>query len=157
MEAASIQNVSLRTIFEDRVNVFSEEIQRNDVLRALVESIAASGKLAESAIDSTVQELIRREEAGSTGIGRGLAFPHLRTALVGDHVGAIAMVPEGMDFESLDRSPTRLVILLLSPQGTLEEHTTLMGRLARLMSDETLPYILRIPRSTENLFQILEF
>lgn len=158
MDAAEIQEIPLRRIFtQNRVIAFSEGASRDDVLRELVKTIAASGKLADSRIDSTVQELVRRESAGSTGMGRGLAFPHLRTAAVDEHVGAIATAPDGIDFDSLDKSPTRLVFLLLSPRDASQEHTEIMGRLARLISDQTLQYILRIPRSAENLFQLLEF
>lgn len=158
MDAAEIQGIPLRRIFtQNRVIAISEDASRDDVLRELVSTIAASGKLADSRIDSTVQELIRRESAGSTGIGRGLAFPHLRTNAVDEHVGAIATAPEGIEFDSLDKSPTRLVFLLLSPPDASQEHMEIMSRLARLMSDQTLQYILRIPRSAENLFQLLEF
>jgi PTS system fructose-specific IIA component/PTS system nitrogen regulatory IIA component len=158
MEAAAIQGIPLRGIFtENRVLTFSEDVQRDNVLRELVKTIVASGKLADTRIESTVEELVRREFVGSTGIGRGLAFPHLRTEAVTEHVGAIAMAPDGIDFDSLDKSPTLLVFLLLSPPNSAQEHTDIMGRLARLMSDHTLQYILRIPRSAENLFQILEF
>ena len=158
METAEIQGIPLRGIFaENRVIAFSEDVHRDDVLRELVKAIAASGKLADSKIDSTIQELMKRETAGSTGIGRGLAFPHLRTAAVHEHVGAIATAPNGIDFDSLDKLPTRLVLLLLSPPDASQEHVEIMGRLARLMSDHTLQYILQIPRSAANLFQLLEF
>jgi len=158
METAERQDIPLREVLaEKRVITFSEDVHRDDVLRELVKIIAASGKLPDSKIDPTVQELIERECAGSTGIGRGLAFPHLRTTAVDQHVGAVAMAPKGIDFHSLDNTPTRLVFLLLSPLDSLQEHADIMGHLARFMSDHTLQYVLQIRRSPENLFQLLGF
>ena len=106
-------------------------------------------------IDRVVGALIEREQLGTTGMGRGLAVPHLRTTAVAESVGAIGLAPEGIDFQSLDGVPTRLIVLLLSPTKHQQEHGEILGRIARLISDRTLQYIVQIPRAPDELFSFL--
>jgi mannitol/fructose-specific phosphotransferase system IIA component (Ntr-type) len=126
-------------------------------IRRLVEQLAAGGKLLQPDIDPVVGAIIDRERLGTTGMGKGIAIPHHRTEAVADSVGAIGIAPDGIDFESVDGLPTRMVILLLSPLERRREHAELLGRIARLLCDQTLQYRVQIPRSAEELFSFLGF
>ena len=65
--------------------------------------------------------IIRREELGPTGIGEGVAIPHAWHPTMQRTVGALAVSRRGLDFESLDRMPVYIVVLLLTPPGAAGE------------------------------------
>jgi PTS system nitrogen regulatory IIA component len=86
--------------------------------------------------------IIRREGFASTALGRGFAIPHLRTPHVSRFVGAIGYSPEGIDFGSIDRTPTKLVLLVLSPYDSRVQHAQLLGCLVNLLRCKTLEFTL---------------
>ena len=60
-----------------------------------------------------LEELLKREGLGSTGLEKGIAIPHALTNEVDGTVLALAVIPEGIDFDSQDQLPTYVVLLLL--------------------------------------------
>jgi mannitol/fructose-specific phosphotransferase system IIA component (Ntr-type) len=123
----------------------------------LVQSLAGAVLLPKEHAQDVTQALQRRERACTSGLGKGLALPHLRCREVSDFIGAIGVAPHGVDFHALDKAPTRLIILLLSPFDERKRHIEIMGRLATLLNDKTLQYSLQLQRSPESLFQLLGF
>ena len=81
------------------------------VLAFMVESMATSGLLPMHLVRSVTSGLLRREQLASTGLGNGVAFPHLRRQELNEFVGLIGVAAEGVDFNSLDGRPARIVIL----------------------------------------------
>lgn len=130
---------------------------KEKVLTLLVESLAQAGRLESELVPIVVEELLARERIGTTGLGRGLALPHLRSRQVTDFLGAVGLAPAGVEFHSLDGQPTRLIILIVSPFAERETHGEIMGRLATLLTDKTWHYSVQIPRSPEALFRFLGF
>jgi len=159
------ENPSIAKPAVDLATVFSRETivtippyaQKSEVLASLVKSLARAEWFPWENAAGIVHALLERERYGTTGLGKGLALPHLRCREIGDFVGAIGVAPNGIDFHSLDGLPTRLIILLLSPFDQRAKHTEVMGRLATLLSDKTLQYSVQLPRSPEALFRFLGF
>ena len=155
---AVTETMPLRSVFStDCVLAIAKGTTKSLAIRQLVERLGASGKLPQAEVDNVIDALIDREKLGTTGMGKGLAIPHLRTAAVVESVGAIGIAPEGLDFQSLDGVPTRLVLLLLSPLKRQQEHGEILGRIARLFFDRTLQYRVQIPRAPEEVFSFLGF
>lgn len=163
MTVARHQSIARTPI--DLAKVFSPEtivsIPRGtaklDVLTKLVQSLAHARRVPRENVRHIVDALHARERSATTGLGKGLALPHLRCREVSEFSGAIGVAPAGVDFDSLDRQPTRLIILVLSPFDRRETHTEIMARLAKLLSDKTLQYSVQLPRSPEALFRFLGF
>ena len=128
-----------------------------DALGMLVGSLADAGRLPRESVTTAVETLLERERIGTTGLGRGLALPHMRSRQVSDFMGAIGVAPAGIDFHSLDGQPTRMIILIISPFDERTRHCEIMGRLATLLSDQTLQYTVQIPRTPTALFRFLGF
>jgi mannitol/fructose-specific phosphotransferase system IIA component (Ntr-type) len=85
-----------------------------------------------------LKELIIRERQSSTGIGAGIAVPHAIVESLPHTVLAVATIPKGMDFHSVDNYPVRVVFLLLSPPGRAREHIKLLARISRICSSPSL-------------------
>jgi mannitol/fructose-specific phosphotransferase system IIA component len=101
------------------VRMFSRS-SKAEVLQGLIEAIASAGRISQPTVAETVAALIKREELGSTGIGRGVALPHADHPAIAEHTWAIGLVPQGIDFDSLDGRPVNRVYLLLSPKGDVQ-------------------------------------
>jgi mannitol/fructose-specific phosphotransferase system IIA component (Ntr-type) len=148
--------VRLSEVFSpDLVKYLTPGIPKDETVRQLVSTLAEHGKLPTDAVDQVVSELLRREALGTTAMGKGMAFPHLRTAAIARSVGVIGVSTEGIDFGALDGLPTRVVALLLSPVESRIEHFQVLGRLAKLLGDQTIQYALRIPRTPKQLIEFL--
>ncbi len=148
--------INLAAVFSPSAIVaIPRDTPKADVLSSLVTSMASAGRVSWGSVNGIVETLLERERYGTTGLGKGLALPHLRHRDVVDFVGAIGVAPMGVDFDSLDGLPTRLLVLLLSPFDQREGHAEIMGRLATLLSDKTLQYFVQLPRSPEALFRFL--
>src|SRR5688572_21645207 len=90
-----------------RTNV--EADTKEEVIRAMASSLLEAGKVAADQYESIVEAILKREELGSTGIGRGVAVPHTKHASVHELVGAVAVSDEGVDFDSLDGEKVHLL------------------------------------------------
>ena len=102
---------------------------RQEVLRALAERVAASG-LVKSA-EALFQQLWDREQLGSTGIGSGIAIPHCKLAGLKHGVVAVGIVPQGVDFGAVDGQPVRVFFLVVSPDGAPGQHLQTLATISR--------------------------
>ena len=89
--------------------------ERDQAIRELVSALARAGAVDEAIIDEVVAALIKREQNGSTGFGKGVAVPHVKHSKVRRMVGTVGRSSEGIDFAALDHQPVYSVVLLLSP------------------------------------------
>ncbi len=139
----------------DSVVTLPADAEKRAVLTFMVESLAAKGRLSRALVPTVTAALTRREQLGTTGLGHGLALPHLRLREVAEFTGLIGVAATGIDFGSLDGLPTRVVILVISPFERRAQHVEILGRIATLFSDKTLQYSVRIPRSPDALLHLL--
>src|SRR5438477_9988992 len=100
---------------------------RDGVLRELVTSLASAGALPADAVDDVVAALLKREQNGSTGFGKGVAVPHVKHPAVKKMAGTIGRSAGGVDFAALDHQPVYSVVLLLSPENQPQQHLQAMN------------------------------
>ncbi len=106
-----------------------------DVIRELVELLAKAGSIKPKDVDHLVQILLEREALGSTGIGQGVAIPHGKTKQVTTLVSAFGVSRAGVNFDSLDGEPVKLVFLLVAPEDSAGPHLKALARISRLLKD----------------------
>src|SRR4051812_29166332 len=100
---------------------------RNAALRELVTSLASAGALPETAVEEVIAALIKREQNGSTGFGKGVAVPHVKHPEIKKMVGTIGRSDNGIDFAALDHQPVYTIVLLLSPENQPQQHLQAMN------------------------------
>src|SRR5689334_10373699 len=147
--------------FSDFVNVASIKAdlaadEKPLVIRELVESLAASGAIAEPEVQGIVAAIMKREELGSTGIGRGVAVPHTKHASVERLVGTVGVSVEGVDFNSLDGDKVHLFFLLVSPPDRPGDHLRALENISRQLRDDTFCRFLKQARTTDDVKHLLE-
>jgi len=98
------------------------------------------------------KDVFKREEEMSTGIGKNIALPHAKTTAVKKPLLAFAILKEGVDFNSIDDDPVRLVFLLATPEQMLAQHLKLLSRISRVASrDETRQKLFKVASIDEVL------
>ena len=102
-----------------------------------------------------MEVLLEREELGSTAIGEGIAIPHGKLSGVTSVAAAFGRSPRGIDFDSLDGSPTRLFFLLVAPEDSAGAHLKALARISRLLKDESFRSRLMGAADGAELFRII--
>lgn len=141
------------------VKAIKPDLQSHDkenVIRELVASLVASGDLMEDSADSIIKAIMKREELGSTGIGRGIAVPHTKHPSVEKLVGTVGVSREGVDFNSLDGEPVHLFFLLVSPPDRPGDHLRALENISRQLRDDMFCKFLKQSKSVEDVEQLLE-
>lgn len=151
------QAITLESVFcPDCIVQIPSGIPKETVLKQLLRSLAFAGLLRDVSVCELAEALMERESHGTTALGKGLAIPHLRTDAVCRIVGAVGVAPEGVDFQSLDGAPTKVVFLVLWPTEQREQHFELMGRLSALLRDKSMLMCLQGQRKANLVYEYLK-
>jgi PTS system fructose-specific IIA component/PTS system nitrogen regulatory IIA component len=129
---------------------------KEGVIREMIEALAGAGKVNAGEFESIVKAIMKREELGSTGIGRGVAVPHTKHPSVDRLVGTVAVSKEGVDFNSLDGEKVQLFFLLISPPDRPGDHLRALENISRQLRDDTFCKFLKQARSAEEIEQLLD-
>lgn len=129
---------------------------KESVIRELVKALAESGKIAATEVDSIVAAIMKREELGSTGIGRGVAVPHTKHPSVDTLIGTVGVSSEGVDFNSLDGEKVQLFFLLISPPDRPGDHLRALENISRQLRDDTFCRFLKQSKSAADIQLLLE-
>lgn len=106
------------------------------ILEELVELLDSSGKVCNKR--KLFIDLFNREKKASTGIGKGIAFPHVRTMQARDFVMGFARSTKGYDFDSLDGSPVHLFFVMVAPPYDDSLYLRIFKSLASLLQYDSL-------------------
>jgi mannitol/fructose-specific phosphotransferase system IIA component (Ntr-type) len=137
-----------------RADLSSED--KPAVIQELVEALAQSGAIPGSDAAGIVAAILKREELGSTGIGRGVAVPHTKHPSVARLVGTVGISVEGVDFNSLDGDKVHLFFLLVSPPDRPGDHLRALENISRQLRDDAFCRFLKQARSGTDVRLLLE-
>ncbi len=86
----------------------------------------------------TMDSLYEREKLLSTGIGEGIAIPHARIESCSEILVSFGLLETGVEFNSLDRKPVRLVLLILFPKEKVNLQLRFLARVSRVLHNSDL-------------------
>lgn len=129
---------------------------KESVIEELVQSLLEAGEIEADQRDDIVGAIMKREELGSTGIGRGVAVPHTKHPSVQKLVGTVGVSEEGVDFDALDGEPVQLFFLLISPPERPGDHLRALENISRQLRDETFCRFLKQSKTAEDISQLLQ-
>lgn len=133
-----------------------EADNKEGVIREMVQALTKADRLVADESESIVKAILKREELGSTGIGRGVAVPHTKHPSVDRLLGTIAVSNEGIDFDSLDGERVQLFFLLVSPPDRPGDHLRALENISRQLRDDTFCRYLKQAKSIEEILQLLD-
>lgn len=125
---------------------------KRQILAHLAELAARNFDLEASAV---LDALAEREQAGSTGIGHGVAVPHARIEGLDRIRGVFLRVEQPVAFESIDDQPADLIFALLAPPEAGTEHLRALARVSRILRNADLREHLRQARTPDALHALL--
>lgn len=99
--------------------------------------------------------LLAREQAGSTGVGAGVAVPHARLPGLDRMRGVFVRLETPVNYDSVDGAPVDLLFALFAPSEAGAEHLRALARVARLLRQSDLREQLRHARTTDAIFALL--
>ncbi len=127
---------------------------KRDVIVELVELLEAAHGFASQG--EILDRVLRREADLSTAIFPGAAIPHGKARSVDRMAAACGLCPEGVDFNSLDGEPTRLFVLLVSPESFSTQNVRLLANIARLLRPDQVRADLLAARTPEEFLGVIE-
>ena len=143
-------------VSRDAIRTSLDVDDKEQVIRAMATALLESGKITEDQHDSIVEAVLKREELGSTGIGRGVAVPHTKHPSVEELVGTVAVSEDGVDFNSLDGEKVHLLFLLISPPDRPGDHLRALENISRQLRDDTFCRFLKQSKTPDDVWQLLE-
>jgi PTS system fructose-specific IIA component/PTS system nitrogen regulatory IIA component len=126
------------------------------VIREIVESLRSTGYVPADVSEDIVRAILKREQLGSTGIGRGIAIPHTKHPSVDRLTGTVALSQGGVAFDSIDGEPVYVFVLLVSPQDRPGDHLRALENVVRTMRDDGFVQALRKATTRDEVWKLLD-
>jgi len=131
-------------------------IDRDGVIAELVSALDKACRLGKGKSREIIKAVIERENEASTGMGKGIAVPHVKHAVVKDVVAAVGQSSVGIDFSALDKQPVYSVILLISPVDNPDRHLQAMENIFRHLQQDKFRRFLRQSQTVEDIKDLLQ-
>src|SRR6476661_6406051 len=128
--------MELRQFFtEDAIKLELESTTKDDVLKELISLLGLDDK-SEGML---YKMLKRRENLGSTGIGRGIAIPHCRSLVVSKLRVAFGRKSSGLDFTAIDDNPVNFFLIVAPPLEVSNQYLPVLGKIAQFSKEPDVP------------------
>jgi len=128
---------------------------RDGAIAELVSALDKTGRLGKGKCEQIIKEVIKREKEASTGLGRGVAVPHVKHKAVKDVIAVIGQNGAGIDFLALDKQPVYSVILIISPADEPDKHLQAMESVFKHLQQDRFRKFLRQCRTPEQIEDLL--
>ena len=135
----------------ERIRAGAEATSKKRTLELLSELL--TGDAGDPETRNVLESLISRERLGATGLGRGVALPHARVAAVTEPTAALVRLNEAVDFDAIDKQRVDLLLALLVPEDSTDEHLRLLRSLAEMFRDTDFCEQLRGNQTAEAMYQ----
>jgi fructose-specific phosphotransferase system IIA component len=122
----------------------------------LIDLLVQKGHVQGADRDPVLQALRQREETMSTGIGFGIAIPHASSSCVNEVVAAFGRSSTGIEFDSLDNSPVKFIVLFVVPKDQFQVHLRTLAAIAKFLNDRSVREQLGRADSAEEILAIFD-
>lgn len=138
----------------ESINLNGTPAGKTEALNQCIDLMAKSGKIAD--VEKYRKGVFAREEEGTTGIGMGIAIPHCKSDAVTKAGLAAMVVKDGVDFESLDGTPAKIVFLIAAPNTEDNVHLQVLSKLSVMLMDEQFTNSLINAGSVDEFLNIID-
>ncbi|PCJ53956.1 MAG: PTS sucrose transporter subunit IIABC [Planctomycetota bacterium] len=125
-----------------------------NLLENMVDSLSSTWNLSNEAQNLCLESVLERERCVSTGMEAGIAVPHAAVEGLDKMVVSMAILPGGLDFESLDGQPAQIVVMILVPKHEKLIHLQTLTEVARRLGDASFRTDLLAAASPEAVIQL---
>ncbi|MFH1196062.1 MAG: PTS sugar transporter subunit IIA [bacterium] len=125
---------------------------KEEIINELVDLFNGDSRVKD--VSSVRNAVIEREKIMSTGVGKGFAIPHAKTAAVNEIIAAFGKTKEPVDFQALDNQPVNLFFLLVGKENLVGPHIKLLSRISRMMNKDEFRESLSKAGDADEIFRI---
>lgn len=136
------------------IQLNGQATDKKDALDKMVNLMAASGKIND--VETYRKGVYAREEESTTGIGDGIAIPHCKSDAVSRPGLAAMVVPDGVEFDSLDGQPANLFFLIAAPNTEDNVHLDVLSKLSMLLMDEGFTHRLKSAKTADEFLDVID-
>jgi mannitol/fructose-specific phosphotransferase system IIA component (Ntr-type) len=127
-----------------------------DAIRQLVAFMMRTHRVEHISQEELYQSVVAREKEFSTAMGRGIALPHGRIAKGPAIQGVMGICRDGIDFDSPDGEPVKLIMLIVTPEDKKDLHLKVLASLSSMVRDDTIRTRLMAAISSEDAMEVIE-
>lgn len=138
----------------ESINLNGTPAGKTEALNQCIDLMAKSGKITD--VEKYRKGVFAREEEGTTGIGMGIAIPHCKSDAVTKAGLAAMVVKDGVDFESLDGTPAKIIFLIAAPNTEDNVHLQVLSKLSVMLMDEQFTNSLINAGSVDEFLNIID-
>jgi mannitol/fructose-specific phosphotransferase system IIA component (Ntr-type) len=124
-------------------------------IEEIVHHLIGTHQELQSQYDSILQAVRYREQNMSTAIGFGVAIPHASSSAIASVTSVLARSSAGIDYDSLDAQPVKMMVLLLTPVGQTQEHLRTLANISRFMNNRDFREKAERAKTAEELYQLI--
>lgn len=128
----------VESLKEEYVAIRRSTDSKSEVLQAIATTVAESPVLIGISAPKIAEALRKREELGSTGFQNGVAIPHCSLEEARDFAVGLFVYPEGIDFDSFDGKPTKVLAFIVGPTDRRDEHVRLLASVSRILNNSDI-------------------
>ena len=139
---------------KEAIDLNVKATNKKDVIEKAVELMKHNGNINNK--EEYLKLVMKREEEGSTGVGEEIAIPHGKGESISEPGLAAMVIPEGVDFDSLDGKPIKLLFLIAAPNSKDNLHLEVLSRLSALLMDEKFRKKLLNAKTKEEFLKIID-
>ena len=123
------------------------------VIKEMIDMLVAAGQITDRA--EVLRAVLEREDKMSTGMQYGVAIPHGKTGAVNDLVTVFALKNEGIDFDSIDGTLSKIFIMTISSINRTGPHIKFLSGISKLLNSESVRKQLLNAQSKEEIIEIM--
>jgi nitrogen PTS system EIIA component len=142
-------------VVTDAIVAELEAETRDEAVRELVGALPAAGAVPKKSVEDITKAILARESQATTGIGKGVALPHVKLKGLRKPVATIGRSSEGIDFSALDAKPVYSIILMLSSTDNPDEHIQAMETLFKHVQRDNFRKFLRQSQTQEAVVDLI--
>jgi PTS system nitrogen regulatory IIA component len=139
---------------ESHIFLDLEPGDKRDVLEKFVSALKKRGLISKEKV--ILDELLKREGLGSTGLEKGIAVPHALIKKIKEPIVALALIKEGIDFKAVDQMPTYIVLLLLGDKDNPGLQLKLLAHICRMVKETDFVEKVKEAETSQDVWSILK-
>ncbi|MFA6891209.1 MAG: PTS sugar transporter subunit IIA [Sphaerochaetaceae bacterium] len=141
-------------IEKDLIKVPLESTDKLGIITELVDVLAKAKNYSAEQRKTVLDAVLKREELGSTGIGKGICIPHAKTNSVKAIRLVIGISRVSVDFGSPDGEKSRMFFLVLAPEDAASAHVELLASIARTCSSPLFRRLLEQAKQADEVYRL---
>jgi PTS system nitrogen regulatory IIA component len=143
----------LKYLTLDTVTADLQGTNKQEIIETLLDILMKTGRVKNR--ETALAAVLEREKKMSTGMENGIAIPHGKTDAVDELVAAVGVAKNPVDFDALDKQPSRIFIMTLSSSQRTGPHIQFLKEISELLRSADMRRKLLAARDPREILQIL--